>query len=145
MNLSVKDNGFSLMELVVVMAILAILAAIAYPAFRTWSANAAYRERARDLVSSLRLKRDQAVTTNAIQPFPTVNMGPQDNMVLKSTDNCDKDYPLKVSFFPDGSLSWDTAGGDPEGTVCILDADGKKRYKVRIESATTGRVTITKP
>jgi len=144
MTLSGKDNGFSLMELVVAMAILAILAAIGYPAFRTWSNNAAYRERARDLVSSLRLERDKAVTDNAVRQLQ-VDMGPQDNMVLKSTDNCDKDYPLKVSFFPDGSLSWDTAGGDPEGTVCILDADGNKRYKVRIESATTGRVTITKP
>ena len=143
MNLSVKDNGFSLMEVVVVMAILAILAAIAYPAFRTWSANAAYRERARDLVSSMRLKRQKSITNCTPENLP-IPIGTHDNIVLKWTDACDQSTALNITFFPDGSLTWSPPGGDPDLVVCVLDTSGQERFKITVK-APTGRATITKP
>jgi prepilin-type N-terminal cleavage/methylation domain-containing protein len=56
--------GFSLVELLIVIAILGILSGLALPPFLTWRANAQYRQAGNGLVAALRTARSTAIATN---------------------------------------------------------------------------------
>ena len=139
-----QENGFTLLEMIVVVTIVGVLVAISFPMVHKWMESDTYRERARELVSTIRLARDKAVSNSSIQTL-SIPVGLQDNLLLKSTDDCNQEYPLILSLFPDGQVTWSKAGGDPGGIICILDTTSQCRYKVKIESTATGRVTITSP
>ena len=59
-----NKHGFSLMELMVVVAIIGIMAAIAIPNFLNWLPNMRLKAAARDLYSNMQKARMQAVKTN---------------------------------------------------------------------------------
>lgn len=59
-----KQEGFTLAELVLVVAIISILAAIAIPNFLNWLPNMRLRAAARDLYSNMQRIRSEAVKTN---------------------------------------------------------------------------------
>ncbi len=60
-----RENGFALMELMVVLAIAAILLSLAAPALQTFSNNAKQTGAINDFISSMHLARNTAITTNA--------------------------------------------------------------------------------
>lgn len=135
-----RQGGFSLIELVVVLSIVAILAAIGVPAYRTWSANAGFKELARDIAGQLRQGRDRAVTMTAMQqvsilPGARQVPGTPQQAVIKSGAACDQDTAVNLTFAPNGSVS-DLA------TICVLDGGGTVRYRVVVDSTTTGRVEV---
>lgn len=59
-----SNKGFSLTELMVVVAIIGIMALIAVPAFNHYSVNANLRTAARDMVSDIMEMREKAIAEN---------------------------------------------------------------------------------
>jgi type II secretion system protein H len=60
-----KNDGFSLIELLVVLVILGIMAAIAIPGFSAWLPNYRLKSAARDLYSNMQLAKMGAIKANA--------------------------------------------------------------------------------
>jgi len=72
-----KQNGFTVIEVIVVMALIAIVAATAIPAFTVWLPNYRLRAATNDLYANMQLAKSGAVRDHgewAVQ-FDTVNNG----------------------------------------------------------------------
>ena len=61
-----KENGFTILELMVVVAILAILAVIAVPGMFSRNSQARLKGAANNLIGDLQMAKSRAVTVNAI-------------------------------------------------------------------------------
>ena len=61
---NLKNNGFTLMELMIVIAIIAILAAIAIPSFISWLPEKQLADGAQDILMGLQKSRSRAIMTN---------------------------------------------------------------------------------
>ena len=64
MTKNLKNNGFTLMELMVVIAIIAILATIAVPSFLSWLPEKQLADGSRDILMGLQKSRSRAIMTN---------------------------------------------------------------------------------
>jgi prepilin-type N-terminal cleavage/methylation domain-containing protein len=58
------DKGFTLIELIVVIALLGIMLALATPSFVDWRNNLNYRQTARQITSLLREAKSRTITEN---------------------------------------------------------------------------------
>lgn len=67
---AMKQNaGFSLIELMVVVAIVGILAVLGLPSYNTWVQNSRIRNGAESILNGLQLARSEAVARNTIIDF----------------------------------------------------------------------------
>ena len=93
--LRTKQHGFTLMELMIVVAVLAILAAIAIPSFSHFTKKAQLRkaqsallENAHALEQAYAQKKkfyDTSTNKGVLDPLPTVNVGDSTNPKFKIT------------------------------------------------------------
>lgn len=157
-SLAGRSGGFTLVELIMVLAISAAMAAVALPSFFRWYTNLNYKQTTWDIVSQLRYSREKAVSDNleARVEFdvdgrryrimqgnspsgstlwtvlkPWIGLSPE--VYWKTGALCNGGLDISVDFTPNGSA-------DP-ATLCIRDGDGNERYRV-IVTATSGRVRI---
>ena len=79
-----KNKGFSLIELIIVLAILGTVAAIAAPNFTRYRDNANLKEAARDISSDIQLYKQRAVAEN-VRYRITFNSGANNYVVQRET------------------------------------------------------------
>ncbi|WP_158247269.1 prepilin-type N-terminal cleavage/methylation domain-containing protein [Geothermobacter hydrogeniphilus] len=149
--------GFSLIELIVVMAIMAIVTTIAAPSFMQWRQNAVYREASLDLLGALRKARNFSISNNreyrvevqlsnrrfrlsegnlasnssAFTPSSWYNF--PTSITLRRNADCLGTADLTFGFNPNGTSN--------SGYICIMDNSSPpvRHSRVGIPSASTGR------
>ena len=152
-----KTMGFTLLELVMVMAIMAIISAVSIPALYSYAATNRLQSATHDLYSNLQAIRMKAVRANnrwAIlfksSGYHVVNCGPDntcsatatgDDAIVK-TVNLSQEYP-GVEFFQDYSgklLVFNSEGTSNADTITFTNAKNDTPKSVVVSS--TGRIRI---
>lgn len=107
-----NERGFTLVEVIMVIALMAIMLAIAAPSFFSWQESAQYKEVARDILSGLRNARSIAVTENKTV-IATIDI---ENHRL-TYDTTIKNLSDKVSLETriDTASAWSTDNTDDDG------------------------------
>lgn len=155
-----KDaRGFTLIEVIVVVAILGILLAFSVPSMIDWTRNASYREAARNLLLKSREAHTLAIernlehrveidvdgrrirltrgdrSTNSTEYTPVYDwetLSP--NVLLRSRKDC--------ALTTDINFHFNTNGSSSNNYICVLTADNAPRFRVGITSTSTGRSII---
>ena len=170
MNNRIK-SGFSLVELVVVIAIIAIAAAMALPSFVQWREGLQYRQAGRDMTAFIRNARSRAISTNRQQRielnianrsyhlrqgdraifsnWPVVAApGAGADVVITTPRTSIASVNTEIICNPNGTLEFPTVGGISNRitffdnqTSAVADLNSQ-RY--RIDISITGRIRFNK-
>ena len=156
-----QNDGFTLVELIVVVFLMMILLMLSLPALNSWRDGSAQKESARKVFSALRLARSFAISENL------------EYQVAFDLD--DQIFWLERGDRADNSTTWERVrefGGvtsgielraladctsysgqrriqfNPDGTsntlyICAINPSSNLRYRVGIPVARTGRPVIT--
>lgn len=163
--MTASQKGFTLIELVIVMALVGILLAFALPQYLSWRKGAAYNNAAYQVVAALRQARSLAVSdkreyrvefdisagdyrltrgdrANRSTNFDEIVQdwtGFPPEVKLRANDDCSGTADVNFTFTPDGTGSSDGTTND----LCIMADPGMVgRYQVSIPSTTNGRATL---
>lgn len=143
-----KSDGFTLVELMIVIVILAILMAVGVPSFRELIASQRIRAAASALYDSLLLARSEAIKRNNTVTI-TVNAGDLANgwnvLLADGTTNIRTQEAFTgLSFAPNSpSLSYSSLGRLSSGastTVTISGTGSTKTWTIRADAS--GRVCV---
>ena len=155
-----QAKGFSLIELIIVIAILGIVSAIAAPNFNKYRQNTNLREAARDLSSDISFWRQRAVADNVryritfnqaannytVQRETTSGSGAYADLVpavTKSPGNISAQITIFNITFPSAQITIQPRGTTSAGTVTLHHAglpDGEA--KMDIIANPMGRVRV---
>lgn len=136
-----KSKGFTLIEIVVVIAILSIIAAIAVPSFRTMILNAEGRAAAESILNGLQHARTEAVTRNARVEFVVANDTSWNVQLLDGTD-----LLTRISAETSANVSATSAGATTATFnsfgMLVNNADASNQLLIVNVSATGGSKTL---
>lgn len=158
------QRGFTLIELIVVIALMGVVMLVSAPLAMKWRTNAQYREAARTVANMMQEARSLAIsdgeaykiecnpassvcslekaTLDASLSYAQVYSYAYPKKVLMRTGtNCNQTTALELEFFPNGRTEMQS-GPTPPPTVCVNESASERRFRVGLES--TGKVTISK-
>jgi prepilin-type N-terminal cleavage/methylation domain-containing protein len=146
-----SSNGFTLIEMIVVVFILMILATLALPSYSQWRQNVAYRDTARHVMSELRQARSQAIASDTTQcvEFDAVNQQFGFSNTCATIINwtrIDLGSQVTISSIPTNTILFAPTGvvsSAQTSTVFILDSNGNQRFYVQVSQ--TGRILVQGP
>lgn len=156
------NKGFSLVELMVVIAIVGALTAFSVPNFIEWTKSARYKEAANLAMTALRKGKGQAINLNqgvTVRFILDSSAANEDNYVQIATGSPPDYVNAPKMFFKQGieikrgtlcdgnddkvSIAFNPTGSSQTGYICIFDGPIKK-YKIGIATANPGRIHIEK-
>lgn len=148
-----KNKGFSLIELIIVIAILAIVLAIAAPNFMAYRDNSNLKEATRDISSDIQLYKQRAVSENK-QYRMVFNVG-GNNYTVQSSDGGGGWVNVATKSvgagyggiiitgdptFTDDTITFATRGTTTNGTLALEHAT--RHSTAQIVTSTMGRVRV---
>lgn len=163
-----KQEGFTLVEILVSLVILSILTTLALPPLSSWYANASYRKVAREFTSALQFTRSEAIKSN-LEHRLEVDLdnrryrlvhGNRASLSTDSSWDLPENLVIGWSVLPPGpilraGLNCSTTEGtikihfNPFGSansyyLCIIDKLEENRFQVGVSHRSTGRIIIRK-
>ena len=141
-----KSKGFSLVELIIVMALIGIVAAIAAPNFTKYRDNSNLREAARDISSDIQLYKQRAIAEN-VRYRITFNSGANNYVVQRTTTLAPNVFNTLLTKGIGAGNAIETSaaasfGGNsyvtflPRGTIEETTGSLTLRHKTRLSTAT---------
>lgn len=134
-----NSKGFSLVELIVVIAIMGIMSALIIPKMGSSSSEAKVKAAAREVVTNSRYARDQAITHGKDYTI-TFNKDASSYTIVGTPDTITVDLPEGVKITSNSlAVTYKSIGttGNPGNVVITSGSSSKKiefsSYLVRIE------------
>jgi prepilin-type N-terminal cleavage/methylation domain-containing protein len=145
------QQGFTLTEVIIVIALMAILSGIALPSFIQWMQSAEHRASAQNILYTLRETRSMAITTNLEHRVEFENANRRFRVTRGNRANNSSDWstvvrdwdvlPSLVTIHANvAAIHLNPTGTANPGTIQIQDATAVKKYEIHI--ANTGRARI---
>ena len=162
-------NGFSLIELLIVIAIFAIMVAISAPNMINWIYDAEYRSASRKVLQALKEGRSRAISRNREQRVEFDLSNSDNSYIFKISEGnraSNSSIWIDIAVSPDSIIPASVAlrgnnggscngivdivfGFNPNGSsstdyICVMEAKNlaSRRFRVGIANAITGRITI---
>ncbi len=158
-------GGFTLVELLIVMAVISVLLAIASPSIMEWRKNLQYKQAADGIQSAMRTTKSNALALNMQNRLECNPAGSRyritqgnraynsdtwttvkqdwvtvpDGVVVKTGD-CTSNDDLNIAFSPNGTATANDSA--VTGTICINEGTANK-YQIIVNAS--GRIRNVKP
>jgi type IV fimbrial biogenesis protein FimT len=148
-----KDKGFTLLEMMVIIAIIGIVSAIAIPNMFSFATNMRLRSASRDLFSNFQQTRIKAIRQNSrwavrftTSGYRVENCGldnnctaATDNTIVK-TVNMSQEYPgVSITSTTNVLVEFNSEGTSTTGTTTLANSGGSSSVIVDL----TGRIRMT--
>ena len=148
MKQAAKHQGFTILELLIVVAVLSIAAMLAVPKLGDWAAEQDLNNAARELAADLRLL--QQLSINSAGPTPELYLritSPYGYITTLNTKVIQpkRSFPATVKLSGSATTVSFTINGIPKQgtdmTIALARADGKGTKRIIVQ-AQTGRIRI---
>lgn len=145
-----NNDGFTLVEMMLVLAIIGILMAISAPSIMTWARMAEYRGVAQEVDSALRQARSRSIASNLEHRIVFFVGGGRQRFRLEEGNSGTwttlRQWEVPATVKLTGNLTplgFNPNGSSGSDTVNICDLSDS--VKVRVVLASSGRVRIASP